>query len=102
MVKDMDNQLMKRQLQKSLRKPDRKTHTLYTHTMILANVLVGHYAPGLRSYRRPPPRHDPNDELALYDSCVDAMIRPNIYVIFDSNKVYPQYVIQYLTEQKPE
>lgn len=31
----------------------------------------------------------------LHDSCVDDVSHPRIFVIFDPNQIYPEYVIQY-------
>lgn len=31
----------------------------------------------------------------LHDSCVDKISDPNIFVIFDANQIYPEYLIEY-------
>ncbi|XP_076452147.1 LOW QUALITY PROTEIN: uncharacterized protein LOC143287759 [Babylonia areolata] len=59
--------------------------------MFLARVLVGEYTLGDPSYKRPPVR----EGLKLYDSCVDNVENPNIFVIFDVAQSYPEYFIQY-------
>ena len=69
--------------------------------MFLAKVLVGCYTKGHRSYQRPPPKDCSNVATHLYDSCVDNISNPTIFVVFDSNYFYPEYVIQYLSPQPP-
>ncbi|XP_053742414.1 protein mono-ADP-ribosyltransferase PARP12 [Synchiropus splendidus] len=60
--------------------------------MFAALVLVGESAKGSSHYLRPPPRGNSN---TLYDSCVDQMVSPSIYVIFEKQQIYPQYIIDY-------
>ena len=67
--------------------------------MFLAKVLVGCYTKGHPSYRRPPAKDLANVDIHLYDSCVDNVLNPTIYVVFDRNHFYPEYVIQYLAAQ---
>ncbi|XP_039616691.1 protein mono-ADP-ribosyltransferase PARP11-like [Polypterus senegalus] len=59
--------------------------------IILARVLVGEYIAGCREYTRPPSKK--STPTNLYDSCVDDENNPKIYVIFDSNQIYPEYNI---------
>ena len=62
--------------------------------MFLAEVLVGSSAKGEPSMKRPPQKSDAASN-ERYDSCVDNMDRPSIYVLFDSDQYYPTYMIQY-------
>ncbi|XP_068694769.1 protein mono-ADP-ribosyltransferase PARP12-like [Montipora foliosa] len=62
--------------------------------MFLAEVLVGSSAKGEPSMKRPPQKSDAASN-ERYDSCVDNMDRPSIYVLFDSDRYYPTYMIQY-------
>ena len=63
--------------------------------MFLAKVLTGMATGGQSDYRRPPPL-DPSDPLGrCYDSCVDNIHTPRIWVIFDSTQAYPEYAIEY-------
>ena len=66
--------------------------------MFLANVLVGCYVKGDPGMKRPPPkdRNDPKSD--LFDSCVDDMNDPKIFVIFEMDQCYPAYVINYIWE----
>ena len=63
--------------------------------MFLARVLVGDTVQGHTDYRRPP-AFDPGNPLSrCYDSCVDSMQDPRIFVVFDSNQAYPEYIVKY-------
>ncbi|WAR04650.1 PAR11-like protein, partial [Mya arenaria] len=76
---------------------DAKYSHLYTHPptryMFQAVVLVGSYTQGKPEYRRPPPK--PGREHELYDSCVDNMDNPRIFVAFEKTQYYPEFLIQY-------
>jgi hypothetical protein len=36
-----------------------------------------------------------NDEGAPYDSSVDSMSRPTLFILHDNNNVYPRFLITY-------
>lgn len=61
--------------------------------MFMARVLVGDYVRGREDYVRPPPKSV--DGLCFYDSCVDNKLNPSIFVIFEKNQIYPEYLIEY-------
>uniref|UniRef100_UPI0037E84CE0 protein mono-ADP-ribosyltransferase PARP12-like n=1 Tax=Semicossyphus pulcher TaxID=241346 RepID=UPI0037E84CE0 len=61
-------------------------------TMFVALVLVGEYTSGCSSYARPPPKEDSK---ILYDSCVDCESDPSIYVVFEKQQIYPEFLINY-------
>jgi len=63
--------------------------------MFVAQVLVGSYAVGDSSYRRPPQKDPTNPASDLYDSCVDDVSFPTIFVVFDTDQFYPEYIIEY-------
>ncbi|NWH67542.1 PAR12 polymerase, partial [Geococcyx californianus] len=63
----------------------------YTRTMFLARVLVGEFTVGRSSYVRPPLK----DKQNFYDSCVDSCSNPSIFVIFEKQQIYPEYIIDY-------
>ena len=63
--------------------------------MFVAKVLVGSYTEGYSSYRRPPPKNLSNPASDLYDSCVDDKLNPTIFVVFDTDQFYPEYIIKY-------
>ncbi|KAM9375570.1 protein mono-ADP-ribosyltransferase PARP12-like isoform 1-T1 [Pholidichthys leucotaenia] len=60
--------------------------------MFVALVLVGEYTRGSSSYVRPPQKKHSRD---LYDSCVDSEDDPSIFVVFEKQQIYPEYVISY-------
>ncbi|KAM3925500.1 protein mono-ADP-ribosyltransferase PARP11 isoform 1-T2 [Leptodactylus fuscus] len=62
-------------------------------SMFLARVIVGEHATGDSKYIRPPSKD--GSLTNLYDSCVDNPFSPLIYVIFDSNQIYPEYLIHF-------
>lgn len=61
--------------------------------MFVALVLVGEYTRGTGAYVRPP--HKP-DGKTFYDSCVNQVNDPSIFVIFEKQQIYPEYVIEYV------
>ncbi|KAH3846128.1 protein mono-ADP-ribosyltransferase PARP12-like isoform X1 [Dreissena polymorpha] len=61
--------------------------------MLQANVLIGNYTKGDPQYRRPPEKPDKGHE--LFDSCVDDEDDPSMFILFDKNAYYPEYLIQY-------
>ncbi|KAK3706420.1 hypothetical protein QZH41_018634, partial [Actinostola sp. cb2023] len=63
--------------------------------MFIARVLVGSYAVGEKSRTRPPPKDRSKPYGDLYDSCVNDEVNPSIFVVFDNNQAYPEYLITY-------
>ncbi|XP_041363851.1 protein mono-ADP-ribosyltransferase PARP12-like [Gigantopelta aegis] len=63
--------------------------------MFIALTLVGDFSKGNQSFVRPPPKLDSEPHGDLFDSCVDNIKNPKIFVIFDLYQVYPQYLITY-------
>lgn len=61
--------------------------------MFLARLLVGEYTEGSPDYVRPP--HKDKGGMSLFDSCVDNVANPSIYVIFERQQIYPEYLLQY-------
>uniref|UniRef100_UPI00358ECBC0 protein mono-ADP-ribosyltransferase PARP12-like n=1 Tax=Myxine glutinosa TaxID=7769 RepID=UPI00358ECBC0 len=61
--------------------------------MFVARVLVGTFVRGQSAYLRPPVK--PPSLIDLHDSCVDNESNPTIFVIFEKDQVYPEYVIEY-------
>ncbi|OXB80247.1 UNVERIFIED_CONTAM: hypothetical protein H355_009967 [Colinus virginianus] len=66
--------------------------------MFMARVLVGEYAQGKADYVRPPTKSV--DGFQFYDSCVDNVADPSVFVVFEKNQVYPEYLIEYKEVQK--
>ena len=64
--------------------------------MFVAKVLVGSYVKGNPSYRRPPHKLPLNGgDTLYYDSCVDDVLQPNMFIVFDIDQLYPEYIIHY-------
>ena len=61
--------------------------------MFVSRVLVGDYTLGSSSYVRPPSK-DGGDTL-FYDSCVDNIQTPSIFVVFDRPQIYPEFLLTY-------
>ncbi|EMP38483.1 Poly [ADP-ribose] polymerase 12 [Chelonia mydas] len=68
------------------------------NTMFVARVLVGDFVKGNPAYVRPPQRAA--NMLTFYDSCVDNVLVPSIFVIFEKHQIYPEYIIDYSEEEK--
>ena len=62
--------------------------------MFVARVLVGRYCHGQSGMRKPP--KDENDpKKRPFNSCVNNVQHPSIFVIFDSAQAYPEYLVEY-------
>ncbi|XP_048358120.1 protein mono-ADP-ribosyltransferase PARP12-like [Sphaerodactylus townsendi] len=64
-------------------------------TMFLSRVLVGEFTNGSSHYLRPPAKEGKNT--LFYDSCVNNIHNPSIFVIFEKHQIYPEYLIEYST-----
>lgn len=63
--------------------------------MFLAKVLVGKVSVGRNDYRRPPPLSSKKRQYQMFDTCVDNMDEPTMFVVYDSCQCYPYYLIKY-------
>ncbi|XP_062374609.1 protein mono-ADP-ribosyltransferase PARP12-like [Sardina pilchardus] len=61
-------------------------------SMFMCRILVGDFTAGRPDYIVPPYKVE---QLVAFDSCVDKVDDPNIFVIFEKNQIYPEYLIQY-------
>ncbi|XP_046343205.2 protein mono-ADP-ribosyltransferase PARP14-like [Haliotis rufescens] len=59
-----------------------------------ASVLTGHFTEGEGDMVVPPPL-DPEHPSILYDSLVDNVDNPNMYVVFNDVQAYPKYLITF-------
>jgi len=66
--------------------------------MYLAKVLVGKFTLGKRSLKTPPPI-DPDRTEHLYDSVVDSLDVPTVFVVFHDDQCYPEYLITFTKVQ---
>ena len=62
--------------------------------MYIARVLVGKYTKGKEGLIVPPPI-DENNQTVCYDSVVDNVAKPLIFVIFYDYQSYPEYLITF-------
>ena len=62
--------------------------------MFLSKVIVGLYVVGNSGTVRPPPR-DPSKPYELYHSCVDNQANPTMFVVFENDQAYPEFLISY-------
>ncbi|XP_052648065.1 protein mono-ADP-ribosyltransferase PARP14-like isoform X2 [Harpia harpyja] len=62
--------------------------------MYLARVLTGQYCAGSKGLITPPPKN-PADPTDLYDSVVDNVNNPTMFVIFNDIQAYPEYLITF-------
>ena len=64
-----------------------------TKHIFVTNVLVGDFIRGSHGMITPPPK--PQNPAELFDSVVDNMNAPGIYVIFHDAQAYPEYLIKF-------
>ncbi|XP_040886394.1 protein mono-ADP-ribosyltransferase PARP12 [Toxotes jaculatrix] len=64
-------------------------------SMFVSQVLVGDFTRGSSHYCRPPSKD--GGDVNFYDSCVDDVINPSIFVVFEKHQIYPEYLLQYKT-----
>ncbi|XP_071793811.1 protein mono-ADP-ribosyltransferase PARP14-like isoform X2 [Asterias amurensis] len=64
-----------------------------TKHIFVTNVLVGDFIRGSQGMITPPPK--PQNPAELFDSVVDNMNAPGIYVIFHDAQAYPEYLIKF-------
>ena len=69
------------------------------HWMFLARVLVGQFVKGNSDMVRPPPLNPAKPHANLHDSCVDNVGNPKLYVIFDADQCYPEYLFSYAVQR---
>ena len=62
--------------------------------MYLAKVLVGEYTAGKQNMLTPPAKN-PNDITDTYDTVVDKVSNPGIFVVFYDWQCYPEYLITF-------
>lgn len=63
--------------------------------MFLARAIIGRTTVGTRDMLRPPLLNPKKPEEGLFDSCSNSISNPQLYVVFDSDQCYPEYVISY-------
>lgn len=66
------------------------------HHMYYAQVLTGEFTVGVTSMLVPPPKDSLVDPNTLYDSTVDKLSNPSIFVVYNHFQHYPTYLINYI------
>ena len=66
------------------------------NTMLVSRVLVGESAVGDSNYVTPPSKDDDDPEAGRYDSCVDNVDNPQLYVLFERDQCYPVFAVEYI------
>lgn len=66
--------------------------------MYLARVVVGFYVEGHRGLRVPPPLC-PDVPEVLFDSVVDNIKNPRVFVAFRDFQCYPEYLITFRSDR---
>jgi len=61
--------------------------------VFLSLVLTGDYTQGRQDLKSPPEKLANGEEKLLYDSVVDNMNNPQMFVVFKDSSVYPSYLI---------
>ena len=61
--------------------------------MYVARVLVGKFTAGEKGMKAPPSRNDPNNPGLLYNSVVNNVRSPYVFVTFLDHQCYPEYLI---------
>lgn len=61
--------------------------------MFYARVLTGEYAQGKKGLKVPPPKDPSKSTVILFDSVVDKLDAPDMYVVFSDAQCYPEYLI---------
>ena len=63
--------------------------------MFYASVLTGEFTQGQQGLKVPPPKNPNKSTVILYDSVVDKVNAPNMYVVFTDAQCYPDYLITF-------
>jgi poly [ADP-ribose] polymerase 10/14/15 len=61
--------------------------------------LVGEFAQGKDGLKEPPLK--PGSTVMRYDSTVDDVNKPEIFVVFHDADAYPEYLIRFYPKNKP-
>ena len=63
--------------------------------LFVVRVLVGESTVGDPDYVKPPPKNPKKPKGDTFDSCVNTMENPSMYVVFEQDRAYPEYLIQF-------
>ena len=63
--------------------------------VFVVRVLVGESTLGDSDYIKPPAKNPNNLKGPAFDSCVDSTENPSMYVVFEQERAYPEYLIKF-------
>ena len=63
--------------------------------MYFVRIIPGLSAVGSATFQLPPPLNPLRPHGELYDSCVDSIAKPQVFVVFDRDQCYPEFLIEY-------
>uniref|UniRef100_UPI00398F08FE protein mono-ADP-ribosyltransferase PARP14-like isoform X2 n=1 Tax=Pristiophorus japonicus TaxID=55135 RepID=UPI00398F08FE len=63
--------------------------------MYRARVLTGEYCKGEKDLKEPPLKDQQANSRDRYDSVTDKMLSPEVFVVFQDNQAYPEYLITF-------
>ncbi|XP_040201326.1 protein mono-ADP-ribosyltransferase PARP12-like [Rana temporaria] len=73
------------------------TNSAGTRTMFVARVLVGDFIQGDLTMKSPPQKRRSNE---CYDSYVNSVTSPSLFMVFEKSQVYPEYILEYKKKEK--
>ena len=65
--------------------------------MFICRVVVGKYTKGEKTMKVAPPLDPSRNKHMLYDTLVDNVTNPTIYVVMSDSQAYPEYVVTFRT-----
>ena len=68
--------------------------------MYAVKVLVGEFTQGNNTMKAAPSKNDPKNPNRLFDSVVNDMMNPHIFVVFQDHQCYPEYLITFESPTK--
>jgi hypothetical protein len=65
--------------------------------MFICRVVVGKYTKGEKTMKVAPPFDPSRNKHLLFDTLVDNVTNPTIYVVMSDSQAYPEYVVTFRT-----
>lgn len=65
--------------------------------MFICQVAVGKYTKGDKTMKVAPPQDPSRNKHFLFDSLVDNVSNPTIYVVMSDSQAYPEYIVTFKT-----
>ena len=67
--------------------------------MFICRVVVGKFTKGEKTMKVAPPLDASKNKHMLFDSLVDNVANPTIYVVMSDSQAYPEYVVTFKTSK---